>query len=109
MRVSDQGGGIMREEVPAIFRYHYTTATAGSGAEPGRGGLQSPAHPMHGLGNGMPLNRVYTRYFGSDLDLLSMLGHSNLPLTWCLYSVSTEFIFLLGFEFCHIHKASINH
>jgi len=77
VRVSDQGGGIKREEVPGIFRYHYTTATAGSGAEPGRGGLQSPAHPMHGLGYGMPLSRVYARYFGGDLDLLSMLGHGT--------------------------------
>ena len=34
------------------------------GAEPGRGSLQSPAHPMHGL----------------NLDLLSMLGHGKLPI-----------------------------
>ena len=78
IRVSDQGGGISREIVDDVFLYHFTSAEAVAKDKdvllPGSGGLESQAHPMHGLGYGLPLSRVYARYFQGDLNLISMHG-----------------------------------
>jgi len=78
IRVSDQGGGICREKVDKTCMYSYTTASAIAKERntllPGSGGLESQVHPMHGLGYGLPLSKVYARYFGGDLNLYSMHG-----------------------------------
>ena len=78
IRVSDLGGGISREVVDQVFQYHFTSARVVNKDMdvllPGSGGLESQAHPMHGLGYGLPLSRVYARYFQGDLNLISMHG-----------------------------------
>ena len=78
IRVSDLGGGISRDFVDKVFSYHYTSAQAVTKERnvllPGSGGLESQVHPMHGLGYGLPLSKVYAKYFQGDLNLISMHG-----------------------------------
>ena len=67
VRISDLGGGVAREQVEEVWQYQFTTSNPASRDRnvlvPGAGGLESHHHPMHGLGYGLPLSRVYARYF----------------------------------------------
>ena len=40
-------------------------------------GLQSRSHPMYGLGYGLPLSRLYVRYFHGDMKVISVDGHAT--------------------------------
>ena len=78
------GGGVSRDEVDNIWLYQYTTSNPANKERnvlvPGAGGLESHHHPMHGLGYGLPLSRVYARYFqvGCGLSLLKCEVQSKL-------------------------------
>merc|ERR1719154_137098 len=70
IRVTDMGGGISREVVDKVFLYHFTSADIDDkDLLPGAVPL-----PMHGLGYGIPLSRVYARYFKGDLKMMFMHG-----------------------------------
>lgn len=72
VKISDEGGGIPRRAVPLIWTYMYTTMD-----DPGIGqDFQASDFkaPMAGFGYGLPLSRLYARYFGGDLKLISMDG-----------------------------------
>ena len=64
IKISDKGGGIDRGSSGKVFNYMYSTAPnvhiSGSGGSYG-GGLSSDNLPMHGLGYGLPLSRLYAR------------------------------------------------
>lgn len=79
-RISDQGGGIPDSEVLKVWQYGYTTISQeqpvgmiGAGdADPiwsmstaGEAGRQ---YKMGGLGFGLPMSRLYARYFGTMDD-----------------------------------------
>jgi len=73
IKISDCGGGIPRSMMGNLFKYMYTTA--------GRVGKahvdmvkNSDIPPMAGLGYGLPLSRLYARYFQGDLDISSIHG-----------------------------------
>ncbi|MEW5977838.1 MAG: PDK/BCKDK family protein kinase [Acidobacteriota bacterium] len=73
IKISDEGGGIPRSGVARIWTYLYTTA------RPTTIELNSPYQsdfhaPMAGLGYGLPISRLYARYFGGDLQVISMEG-----------------------------------
>lgn len=76
IKVSDEGGGIPRSGLPRIWTYLYTTARSPledmerDGAD---GGGDGPA-VLAGYGYGLPISRLYARYFGGDLQILSMEG-----------------------------------
>jgi len=79
--ISDFGGGIPRTIVNNVFDYFFTTAGNQSDTEVrnvpvanATGGLESEVHPMHGLGYGLPLSRLYARYFQGDVRLASIDG-----------------------------------
>ena len=60
----NQGGGISRASSGRVFNYMYSTApkveiSAGGGSH--GAGLSSDNLPMHGLGYGLPLSRLYAR------------------------------------------------
>ncbi len=71
IRISDEGGGIPRSGIDKIWTYMYTTAN----------------HPIHvasgdqaimaGLGYGLPLARLYARYFSGDLQVISLEGYGT--------------------------------
>ncbi|TIC19225.1 hypothetical protein E3Q13_01426 [Wallemia mellicola] len=77
IKISDEGGGIPRSAIPLIWTYMYTTME-GKGLDPEfeQSGSDYKA-PMAGLGYGLPLSRLYARYFGGDLRLISMEGYGT--------------------------------
>lgn len=95
LKISDRGGGIPRRRRGKIFNYMYSTApkifedtslssgSTGTEVKPVEGpgsfgiGLSSDALPMHGLGYGLPLSRLYARYFKGDIKIGSVHGHGT--------------------------------
>ncbi|KAJ3410748.1 hypothetical protein HDV05_003287 [Chytridiales sp. JEL 0842] len=74
IKISDEGGGIPRSGMPLIWSYMYTTAERPGGED----GYQNDFRaPMAGFGYGLPLSRLYARYFGGDLKLISMEGYGT--------------------------------
>lgn len=74
IKVSDEGGGIPRSDLPRIFTYLYSTASSPLPDMDGSGETDGPA-VLAGYGYGLPVSRLYARYFGGDLQLISMEGH----------------------------------
>jgi pyruvate dehydrogenase kinase 2/3/4 len=65
VKISDMGGGMSPEVEEHVFDYGFSTAprdTASYGV-------------MGGYGVGLPLSRLYARYFGGDLEIHHMYGH----------------------------------
>jgi len=72
IKISDEGGGIPRSAIPLIWTYMYTTMESkGIDQDFQASDFQAP---MAGFGYGLPLSRLYARYFGGDLRLISMDG-----------------------------------
>ncbi|QRV91641.1 alpha-ketoacid dehydrogenase kinase [Ceratobasidium sp. AG-Ba] len=75
IKISDEGGGIPRSSVPLVWGYLFTTMEGQN--------LDQDFHasdfkaPMAGFGYGLPLSRLYARYFGGDLRLISMEGYGT--------------------------------
>ncbi|KAG8931630.1 hypothetical protein FRC03_003119 [Tulasnella sp. 419] len=77
IKISDEGGGIPRSAIPLIWTYMYTTMELGAaGVEENLRDSDFKA-PMAGFGYGLPLSRLYARYFGGDLKLISMEGYGT--------------------------------
>eukprot|EP01006_Ploeotia_vitrea_P017606 TRINITY_DN48820_c0_g1_i1.p1 TRINITY_DN48820_c0_g1~~TRINITY_DN48820_c0_g1_i1.p1 ORF type:complete len:437 (-),score=19.66 TRINITY_DN48820_c0_g1_i1:95-1405(-) len=74
LRVTDSGGGIARSQLKYVWSYLYTTANAFFDLSVEDGKLPLPT-TMAGFGYGLPLSRLYARYFGGDLRLMSLEGH----------------------------------
>ncbi|CAB1460995.1 unnamed protein product [Pleuronectes platessa] len=66
VKISDSGGGVPLRKIDRLFNYMYSTAPTPS-LEPG-------AVPLAGFGYGLPISRLYARYFQGDLKLYSMEG-----------------------------------
>ncbi|KAI7903832.1 alpha-ketoacid dehydrogenase kinase [Cokeromyces recurvatus] len=75
IKISDEGGGIPRSGIPLVWTYMYTTAQAQE-LEPEFSQSDFKA-PMAGFGYGLPISRLYARYFGGDLKLISMEGYGT--------------------------------
>ena len=73
IKISDEGGGIARSAIPLIWTYMYTTVESTPSLEPDFNKSDFKA-PMAGFGYGLPISRLYARYFGGDLKLISMEG-----------------------------------
>ena len=78
IKVSDEGGGIPRSGLPKIWTYLYTTARSplddlDTGNPEGADGPSVLA----GYGYGLPISRLYARYFGGDLSIISMEGYGT--------------------------------
>jgi pyruvate dehydrogenase kinase 2/3/4 len=76
IKVSDEGGGIPRSEVPYVWTYMYTTVKDRPRVDPDLSRSDFKA-PMAGYGYGLPISRLYARYFGGDLKLISMEGYGT--------------------------------
>ncbi|KAJ2133993.1 [Pyruvate dehydrogenase (acetyl-transferring)] kinase isozyme 2 [Coemansia sp. RSA 788] len=75
IKVSDEGGGIPRSAMEQVWTYMYTTAqTPMLDPEFNQSDFKAP---LAGFGYGLPLSRLYARYFGGDLKLISMEGYGT--------------------------------
>ncbi|KAL5538434.1 hypothetical protein UlMin_042979 [Ulmus minor] len=75
IKVSDEGGGIPRSGLPKIFTYLYSTARNPLDEYGDLGTADSVT--MAGYGYGLPISRLYARYFGGDLQIISMEGYGT--------------------------------
>ncbi|KAJ3177605.1 hypothetical protein HDU87_004358 [Geranomyces variabilis] len=76
IRVSDTGCGIPRAQLANVMTYAYTTASGKTPAQnqpPQFTGSELEA-PMAGFGYGLPLSKLYARYFKGDLAISSVHG-----------------------------------
>lgn len=73
IKISDEGGGIPRSSIPLVWTYMYTTVEQTPNLDPDFDKNDFKA-PMAGFGYGLPISRLYARYFGGDLKLISMEG-----------------------------------
>ncbi|RMZ84302.1 hypothetical protein DV738_g800, partial [Chaetothyriales sp. CBS 135597] len=76
IKISDEGGGIPRSAIPLVWTYMYTTVDSTPELDPGFDASDFKA-PMAGFGYGLPISRLYARYFGGDLKLISMEGYGT--------------------------------
>lgn len=76
IKISDEGGGIPRRAVPYVWTYMYTTAESAPPLDPDVSRSDFKA-PLAGFGYGLPISRLYARYFGGDLKLISMEGYGT--------------------------------
>jgi pyruvate dehydrogenase kinase 2/3/4 len=74
IKISDEGGGIPRSSIPLVWTYMYTTVDQTPNLDPDFDKSDFKA-PMAGFGYGLPISRLYARYFGGDLKLISMEGY----------------------------------
>ncbi|KAK7354518.1 hypothetical protein VNO80_19982 [Phaseolus coccineus] len=75
IKVSDEGGGIPRSGLPKIFTYLYSTARNPLDEHSDLGIGENVT--MAGYGYGLPISRLYARYFGGDLQMISMEGYGT--------------------------------
>ena len=67
LQVSDEGGGIPRSGVGRIWTYMYSTGKVPMPDMEEVGDAQPTV--LAGYGYGLPLSRLYARYFGGDLQV----------------------------------------
>eukprot|EP00775_Hariotina_reticulata_P011444 gene11444-11590_t len=76
IKVSDEGGGIPRSGLARIWTYLYSTAKQRVAVEELQDDTEGPA-VLAGYGYGLPVSRLYARYFGGDLQIISMEGYGT--------------------------------
>lgn len=84
-RISDQGGGMSKENAKKAIKYLYTTNRSKdslSGQNIFNSVMEVPfsgpaGGPMSGFGFGLPVSRVYAEYLGGSLELRSIPGYGT--------------------------------
>lgn len=70
IKMSDRGGGVPFRKIENLFSYMYSTAPKPQMDDKHRA-------PLAGFGYGLPISRLYAKYFQGDLQLYSMEGHGT--------------------------------
>lgn len=70
VKICDQGGGIRRSQTDQLFKYMYSTAP-----HPSKSDIHTV--PLAGFGYGLPISRLYARYFHGDISLMSCEGYGT--------------------------------
>lgn len=81
VKVSDRGGGVPLRKIERLFTYTYSTAP--------RPSMEARAAPLAGYGYGLPISRLYARYFQGDLKLYSLEGYGTDAIIY-MRALSTE-------------------
>ncbi|KAG2430960.1 hypothetical protein HXX76_009926 [Chlamydomonas incerta] len=76
LKVSDEGGGIPRSGLANIWTYLYSTAKSPVDPRQVEDADSGPV-VLAGYGYGLPISRLYARYFGGDLQIISMEGYGT--------------------------------
>ncbi|XP_059412395.1 pyruvate dehydrogenase (acetyl-transferring) kinase isozyme 2, mitochondrial-like [Carassius carassius] len=84
IKMSDRGGGVPLRKIERLFSYMYSTA-------PSPVSEISRNAPLAGFGYGLPISRLYAKYFQGDLQLYSMEGYGTSAVIY-LKALSTESI-----------------
>ncbi|GAB1296693.1 Protein-serine/threonine kinase [Apodemus speciosus] len=82
IKMSDRGGGVPLRKIERLFSYMYSTA---SHTPAGHWGYPAAA----GFGYGLPISRLYAKYFQGDLQLFSMEGFGTDAVIY-LKALSTD-------------------
>jgi pyruvate dehydrogenase kinase 2/3/4 len=72
-------GGVARSKLSQLFHYMYSTAPQPQSDF----NLDAKAQPIAGLGYGLPIARLYAKYFQGNLALASVEGLG----TWAYVSI----------------------
>ena len=75
IKVSDEGGGILRREIPLVFCYHYTTAT-NRPVLPDDFSSDMAHAPLAGFGYGLPLSRLVSVTFNAMLLFVALASNT---------------------------------
>jgi len=70
IRIRDRAGGIPFSVGQRVWSYMYSTAKKETKGE----NFEKEGTPLAGYGVGLPLSRLYARYLGGDLRIISMPG-----------------------------------
>ncbi|XP_036428682.1 pyruvate dehydrogenase (acetyl-transferring) kinase isozyme 2, mitochondrial [Colossoma macropomum] len=70
IKMSDRGGGVPFRKTENLFSYMYSTAPTPQISQKHR-------TPLAGFGYGLPISRLYAKYFQGDLQLYSMEGYGT--------------------------------
>lgn len=80
IKISDEGGGFRRSEMKGVWTYLFTTAKLPAKqlfSLEDRCDRTNRPDPIAGFGYGLPLSRLYARYWGGELGLSSMEGYGT--------------------------------
>jgi pyruvate dehydrogenase kinase 2/3/4 len=75
-KIGDQGGGIPRNDMHKLFSYFYTTAPRPQ-VHDGDNVPDMNNAPLAGFGYGLPVSRLYARYVGGDVRVISLDGYGT--------------------------------
>jgi len=76
IKVADKAGGIPRSRMAQIWKFAHSTDVDGSStADPNAPMLSHSVSGAQLRGFGLPITRIYARYFGGELTLKSMEGY----------------------------------
>ncbi|XP_066571593.1 pyruvate dehydrogenase kinase, isozyme 4 [Amia ocellicauda] len=82
IKMADRGGGVPLRKIDRLFSYMYSTA-------PSPVIDNSRNAPLAGFGYGLPISRLYAKYFQGDLQLYSMEGYGTSAVIY-LKALSTD-------------------
>jgi pyruvate dehydrogenase kinase 2/3/4 len=77
IRIRDEGNGMSKEQLARVWDFMYTTYKSSKAWKGCESTGQGQSGVLAGYGVGLPLSRMYARYFGGDVTVSSKEGHGT--------------------------------